>query len=146
MLVIMLSIYSCGKSPLLNHQKESDQLTQSSNQVGPELILKNSQLFLKVSWLKGPYPLPTHENQLLIIVQNYSGDLVELPLGSQFYLWGWMPSMGHGTADDGFTEEVSKGIYIHRELYFNMGGDWDLNIELHMNNQTLDSAKIKLEL
>lgn len=82
----------------------------------------------------------------MIIVQDRNGNLSDIPNESEFYIWGWMPSMGHGTADDGYTERLSKGIYLQREFYFNMGGDWEINLELYKNNQSIDATKIRLDL
>lgn len=108
--------------------------------------MKEINLYFKINWLKGPYPSPSLENQLIMIVQNKAGELTDIPRELEIILWGWMPSMGHGTADDGYTKRLSKGVYIQKELYFNMGGDWDINIELLKDGKVTDSTQIKLML
>ncbi|PIK15022.1 hypothetical protein [Halobacteriovorax sp. JY17] len=143
---ILLALTSCGKSPLFNHENEKDQITQGTNAVASSLSFKSLNLYLKINWLKGPYGDPSLENSFMIIVQDSNGELTDLPSQYAFYNWGWMPSMGHGTADDGYTERLSKGVYIQRELYFNMGGDWDLNIQLYEGSNLSDSTKVELSL
>ena len=142
----LLFLYSCGESPLFNHENENPENLQGTTELNSALSFKNSNLSVKVNWLKGPYADPSLENSYLIIIHNKGDELVDVPNGYEFYNWGWMPSMGHGTADDGYTERISKGIYIQKELYFNMGGDWDLNIELYNGETRVDSTKIELKL
>ena len=142
----LLFLYSCGESPLCNHENEKDNEISNTTALTSALKFESSQLFLKVNWIKGPFSTPSLENNYLIIVQDKNGELVDIPEGYEFYNWGWMPSMGHGTADDGYTERISKGLYIQKELYFNMGGDWDLNIELYNGSTLVDTTKITLLL
>ncbi|WP_417336004.1 hypothetical protein [Halobacteriovorax marinus] len=139
-------LFSCGKSPLLNHETERNQSTQNQSALLSKLNLKNSELILSIQWIKGPFSDASLENSFMIIVQDRNGNLSDIPNESEFYIWGWMPSMGHGTADDGYTERLSKGIYLQREFYFNMGGDWEINLELYKNNQSIDATKIRLDL
>ena len=145
-LFILLVLSSCGKSPLFNHKAEDDQTVQGTNAITSKLSFETSELFVKINWIKGPYGEPSLENNFIILVQNSSGELTDIPADHQFYIWGWMPSMGHGTADDGYTERLSKGVYIQRELYFNMGGDWEVNIELYKGSELIDSTKVELLL
>ncbi|GEM_PF-1400866 len=142
----LLFLYSCGESPLFNHENETTTGIQGTTDLTSALSFKNSNLYLKVNWLKGPFADPSLENSFLIIVQNNSGELVDVPSGHDFYNWGWMPSMGHGTADDGYTERISKGVYIQKELFFNMGGEWDLNLEIYNGSTLVDSVKVPLSL
>lgn len=145
-IALLTLLYSCGKSPLFNHENESDHELQGNSAITSALSFKNTKLSIKFNWIKGPYADPSLENSFMLIVQDINGNLADLPSGHVFYNWGWMPSMGHGTADDGYTQRLSKGVYIQKEFYFNMGGDWDINLELYEGTNLIDSTKIQLDL
>jgi len=143
---IFLALTSCGKSPLFNHQNETDIPTGYTISLISSLELKSLGKYLKITWINPPKGDPSIESEFLIIVQNNLGQLVDLNSSSTFSIWGWMPSMGHGTADDGYTTRVSKGVYHHRELFFNMSGDWELHFDILENGSLIDSTVTQLSL
>jgi hypothetical protein len=145
-ILLLLILISCGKSPLLNHQNESENPTGNTTSFISSMELNNLGHYLKLTWLKTPKGDPSIESEFLILVQNRLGELVDLESDAVFSVWGWMPSMGHGTADDGYTTRLSKGVYHHKELYFNMGGDWQLHFDIMKNGNLIDSTTTSLSL
>jgi len=145
-IIILFTFLSCGKSPLFNHQDEADKPNQNGINFVSSMQLKNLNKFIKISWVNTPSGDPSIENEFIILVQNGSGELVDLDADATFSIWGWMPSMGHGTADDGHTTRLSKGIYHHRELFFNMGGDWQIHLDILQFGIIIDSTETSLSL
>ena len=41
-----------------------------------------------------------------------------------------MPSMGHGPADSGTFAPLSPNLYVNKDLYFNMEGDWKIYFDI----------------
>lgn len=44
----------------------------------------------------------------------------------------WMPSMGHGSSPVA-VERISKGLYLARDVFFSMKGDWEIRFQLAGN-------------
>ena len=70
LLFSLLFLYSCGESPLFNHENESAQSIEGTAELSSNLSFKKTGLNLKINWMKGPFPDPSLENNFLIIVQN----------------------------------------------------------------------------
>ncbi len=101
--------------------------------------IKKLNLFLSLNWLQGPYGDPALESQFLMIVKNSKGEAVDLPENFWLKVTGIMPSMGHGTDWDGENSRIEKGLYFHKDLYFNMPGDWVLYVDLMKNDEVLET-------
>lgn len=145
-IALFTTLISCGKSPLFNHKKEGEQPKGTSISFVSAMELKVIKKYVQINWINTPKGDPSIESQFLILVKDNTGKLVDLDDNTSFSVWGWMPSMGHGTADDGYTTRISKGIYHHRELFFNMGGDWELNFDVMRNTALIDSTTTSLSL
>ena len=148
-LILSLLITSCGDSPLLNHEDESNTpLSNISELNGPQknFYIDGKKINLRMSWTIGPFPSPAKESKVLITILDANGDLVNLPSGYHLELWGFMPSMGHGTAYDGYIEHIGLGTYMNYELFFNMPGDWDVNIDLYNGSNKITSIKYSIYL
>lgn len=146
---LFLTLISCGDSPLLNHEDESttpqsniDGLTTSQN----SFRLDGVSYKTNINWTKGPYSSPALESKILISLLDTNGNLINLPPAYHLELWGYMPSMGHGTAYDGYIEHLGQGTYMNFELFFNMPGDWEINIEIKKGSKTANTVKYRFEI
>lgn len=144
-LVILVTLLasSCGRSPQANHSYESEAVRE---QLKGTMNLNKLGLNIELSWLKGPFGDPSLESRFLMIVRNQDGEITSLDSKYHFYINAWMPSMGHGSAYDGDTELSSKGVYLHRDLYFNMPGDWEVYIDVYEGEELIDSTKLRIDL
>lgn len=115
--IILFTLTSCGKPPILNKQNS---IKHSSNYQSVRVNQYSADIYWNET-LKGYTYLTA---QLEFRINNI---LSSLPYGSEVYLW--MPSMGHGGPEIRL-EEISTGIYQLDEVYFIMEGDWQVIIKL----------------
>jgi len=149
-LLICLILISCGKSPLLDHDHETENVTPGSKSVETKKIesyfgFKTQGITITRLWIHGPFPSSDSESSVLLILRDEKGDLVDLPEQYEIVAEGWMDNMGHGTADDGYVEKTGLGNYLHKELYFNMGGLWSYNLYLYDGEDLIDQTSYKFE-
>lgn len=114
-----LLIVACG-SPLQNRTNTEDK----KNMAITPLYFKNQKLFVTVQWLDGPYESPKKNNTLLVILQDENKTPMDLPRPLELTFYSTMPSMGHPMDDSGYFEHLDTGVYINKNIRFNMGGDW----------------------
>lgn len=155
LIIVQVSVFvGCG-SPLLNStSKDPVSVTDSIDRHASQAPLSGTmpvdsskvkvfekyKLSVSISWLVGPYSDPRNENQIEIILTDATGSVVELPEGLEFHFWAFMPSMGHGSADDGYIEMISKGVYKINEFYLPHGGTWELKLEIIKNGEVDDAV------
>ena len=136
-IAILLSIYSCGKSPL--QLKKSDEITSIDDlQTGKFFTTTNQSL--NINWLS---PInSTDEGHALLIVKK-NGVATDLP--SSFNIFLWMPDMGHGSSPIKITK-LTTGVYDLSAIYFIMDGDWQLRIQLKNGSTILEEQKFEYTL
>lgn len=99
-------------------------------QAGPQV---STESLLKVEWKSGADHSPTE------------------PPGT-FEVVLWMPSMGHGSAPTQIQRVLDAqgqplvGAYEISNMYFVMGGDWDVNLTLTYQDGTKETQTIKVNL
>ena len=86
------------------------------------------------SWLKGPYPT-TKESSFFLIFKDEKGNLTQLEDPYEFRVFIVMPSMGHGPADPGTFAPLAPHLYVNKELYFNMKGDWKIYFDVCLKSE-----------
>ncbi len=118
-LVFLFFLIACD-SPM-NHRIEGD--TESNPNSQSKLSFQKNNLQVKAIWLDGPYGNPKTNNTLMVILHQ-AGELKDLGENLELEFWSTMPSMGHPMEDEGWFERESKGIYINRNIKFNMPRDW----------------------
>lgn len=148
--MIFLLTFSACESPLLNHVKESA-LTKITGKdslegSGDGVLLAKLGLTLKVKWIHGPYGDPTLESSLELLFKDRDGGWSDLPENVEVVHYAYMPSMGHGPADEGYLIREHTGNYYLKELFFSMPGDWTLTFEFWQNGVKLDEKVIQLYL
>lgn len=125
-------VFTLGcESPLLKGEKEKSNNEKPEPGVivdlRPEIWSKVLEKGIKIVWLQGPYGDPTQENIFELYFLDQESQPMELTPEISFWHYGWMPGMGHGTADDGFAEEIDRSRFLIQEFYFNMPGLWDIH-------------------
>lgn len=147
--LLLLSLSAC-ESPLLDHVKEASfkKLTGSDSLTGGKdgVYLQKLGLHLKLGWIHGPYGDPTLESSLELLFKNREGQWSDLPEEIEVIHYAYMPSMGHGPADEGYLVREHAGHYLLKELFFSMPGDWTLTFEFWCEGIKLDEKVIHLYL
>ena len=87
------------------------------------------------SWLKGPFPSSSKESSFRIAFKDQRGNFTQLIESYEFRIFIIMPSMGHGPADPGIFERIKPHLYVNKELYFNMEGDWQIFVDVCLKNE-----------
>lgn len=146
-LVTMLFLVSCGQSPLFNHKMEkSSQEAQSFfGQQGDVLQFGKTNFSFGLDWQMGP---TLGESKFILRAWDESlgtsqGPYQDLP--NTLHIFLWMPSMGHGSAPVKITK-LGVGEYLVSNIYFIMGGDWEIKIQLKKDSKVIDETVISLNL
>ncbi len=129
-LLSLVFLVGC-ESPLLSGESTSAHRAAKSA-VSSELFFSSLNRRLVFVWLEGPFGNPTQASSFEILLVDQGGRLSS-PEELEFELSSWaaMPYMGgHGPADDGFIENLGGGRFRGQELYFNMPGYWELNLQV----------------
>jgi hypothetical protein len=137
-LISILSLVSCGKSPLLKQiSKEQGTIQTMDTQKSFNTTSQNIQL----NWITS---INTTEEGKAIVLLTKNGAIFDdsnYSLGA--YLW--MKSMGHGSSPIVITK-LANGVYQLSELYFSMTGDWQLHLTLNKNNSIIDDIEYGLSI
>jgi len=118
--VFSLNVLAGCDSPM-NNRINASQLNQQNDQI---LKLQSLNLDVEAKWIAGPFGTVSAENHLLVIVKNSAGSPSALPDGLTLNFYSTMPSMGHAMDDAGFFESIGDGLYLNKNIKFNMPGDW----------------------
>jgi len=148
-LMVFIFFMTACKSPILNHVKKLKEAgTESVGEIVPieGLLIEKLGLRLNWRWIKGPSGLVSVENEMEIEILDLEGNRTDLPVEYQIFTYGWMPSMGHGTADDGYIEEAGNGVFLWKELFFNMGGTWTLYFLFYKNGELIENLEYSVTL
>lgn len=108
-------IISCGKSPWSDYTIERSGNTN-------EKITGFCPLFQddQFQWVRGPFNGPESVFQINFLEKPSADINVEL----------WMPSMGHGSAPTKVFVDPDIPTLLHvTNVYFIMGGDWEIRIK-----------------
>lgn len=113
------------------------------------LVFKNGSVHVHATFSKAPavgleVPLVL-ETKDAVTHQNISlEDKVEVVL--------WMPSMGHGSAPTQIQRvldsngDLLTGVYNVRNVYFTMGGDWEVRVVLTNNEGLKETQSFNMKL
>lgn len=136
--ILSFAILNGCESPLLNQQALSSYIKE----VRPNLWSSNLELGLEVEWVDGPFGNPSQESKLRFIFKDQLGQDQKLPDGLYVNHYGWMPHMGHGTADDGVLTPYGDYGFETSDLYFNMPGYWEIHFLFCRNSSCSPSSEI----
>lgn len=121
----------------------SDEKSPSSKVSGRVHTLSNGEYSVEVKWLTGPFSLASKESKLMIFVRDSNENLTSI--SSEIGFYAWMPSMGHPMEAAGSFKEVSKGVYLNSHIKFNMGGEWEMFIQIYSEDYEIQNEAAWLE-
>jgi hypothetical protein len=85
---------------------------------------------LKAEWVEGPFGSIEKSSVLLVYMLNAQKRLESLPEGLELQFYATMPSMGHPLSHAGYFQRIADGVYINKDVIFNMAGDWLMEISV----------------
>jgi hypothetical protein len=125
-------------SPRNNRVLMGEELAKAGSEY---LVFANLDFTMTVIWSEGPYPEIFKTSKLLVLVKNSSGELINLPDDLSLNFFTVMPSMGHGSEDTGYFQNISEGVYENPSIVFQMPGDWQMQLSiLDSNFKELDKV------
>ena len=148
LILLFITLLAGCDSPLLSHIKES-KLPLSQHE--PIVVKKGKwisalALTLDTHWEMGPHGNPALESQLALSFRDSTGELQDLPEDITVIHYAFMPSMGHGSADDGFILRENLGEYLIKEVFFSMSGDWRMTFEFWKSGVKVDQVVLEFLL
>lgn len=129
-LILLLSFYSCGKSPLL--MKKANEETQGQTNLESTKKFTTTGHSLELVWLS---PINSTEAGHFLLITKINAKASDLP--ANFSLFLWMPSMGHGSSPV-TIKKMATGVYDVTDVYFIMDGDWQMRIQLKNDSSVLE--------
>jgi hypothetical protein len=130
----------CLKSPLFNHAEADQEATagQTRNQLPSveecPLEFVNSGLCAALVWIQ--VPNEDEKGKFNLRFWKKEEPQVHVTPENRMVVKLWMPSMGHGsspvvvTQDKDVDGNLIAGEYTVSEVYFVMGGEWEIKIQL----------------
>lgn len=113
------------------------------------LTFANGAIHAHATWQSGPEV--SNESLLKIEWKNGADHSPTEPPGA-FAVSLWMPDMGHGSAPTQIQRVLDAqgqpltGVYQISNIYFVMGGDWDVNVTLNYQDGSKETQVIKVSL
>ena len=114
---------------------------------GTSLSFSNGQIKALVSWEQGPQS--PDESIMQIEWQNSLGQAIE---PNSFRVILFMPAMGHGSAPTQINRVLDQdgdpraGVFRIVNMYFTMGGDWDVQVVLISPNGSKETQVVPVHL
>jgi hypothetical protein len=119
-------VFSACDSPR-NHRVTSGGDSSESGAAITDKAFSSTGLKVQYQWLSGPYS-NVKQTSSLIVYLSRDGKPISLPSGQELNFYATMPSMGHPIEQPGYFEELSTGIYLNKNIVFNMQGPWVLEL------------------
>lgn len=113
------------------------------------LTFANGAIHAHATWQSGPEV--SNESLLKIEWKNGADHSPTEPPGA-FEVALWMPDMGHGSAPTQIQRVLDAqgqpltGVYQISNIYFVMGGDWDVNVTLTYQDGSKETQVIKVSI
>jgi hypothetical protein len=146
LLTLLFLLTACGESPLLNHKLEGKSfLKDSIFSESESLKFKRTNHAFIISWQQGPqlggshFVMKTWDKDL----GSMNGPYQDLPKALSIELF--MPAMGHGSSPVKI-KKLADGEYDVSDVYFIMGGTWEIRFKLKDGPQVFDETVITLSL
>jgi hypothetical protein len=98
--------------------------------------------------------MPTAKDraELRLTLTQKGSDQPPKNLPDKVFVKLFMPSMGHGSLPTTVVPEVDTsnksipGSYLVKDLYFSMGGKWEIQFELKKSGKVVDKATFPFSL
>lgn len=124
-------------------------LTLAAPAVFADVLNFSSGLTVETTWISGP--VTGGESRLRLQFRETANGQPTTPEES-IRVELWMPSMGHGSrqtqvvAITDAAGTVMPGAYEVRQVYFIMGGDWEVRVHLTAANGQCETQSFQLML
>jgi hypothetical protein len=141
LLMALLFLTSCGESPLFNHKTEASFSHSAYFAVADANRFSKTDYSFTINWDKAP---AMGENKFILRTWNKNSGTINGPyqdLPADFFSYLWMPAMGHGSVPFKF-KKIATGEYEVSNVYFIMGGDWQLHLQLKNGSQVIDEVVV----
>lgn len=146
---LVLANTACGMSPLANHtvpNRNVDTASVSNESTATcDLYFQTQDLCAKMIWSKEPTRSDEGAFKLYFFARSEVGSqapTLSEPSAASVFVKLWMTTMGHGSQKV-ITSHTANGTYDANEVFFVMGGNWDIIVQLKDAAGTVtDSAKV----
>lgn len=150
-LLTLFFLSACVDSPLLRHSNADPETRDRFDQIDPRcpLSFPRAGLCASLVWEN----LPSDESRGSFILRFWDAKTATehgpyLTPSDSVFVKLWMPSMGHGSSpvktetllDAGKTP--IPGVYRASEVFFVMGGEWEIWIQLRKEKEVREQEKI----
>lgn len=145
---VFLMVSGCGRIPIFNHLNADDQPVIVPTVESICLVkLAKANLCFGIEWVEKA----TEEKAGSFRIKFTDGTSAKDP-GRAVGVKLWMPSMGHGSSPVKVAQEKDgagkfiAGSYLATDVYFIMGGEWEIWVQLKDGVQVYDQGKIDFKL
>ena len=113
------------------------------------LKFANGTVHAHMTWVIGP--IVSNESALRIEWMSGVTHSAAEPPGD-FKVVLWMPGMGHGSSPTKIQQAHDEsgqplvGVYDVTEIYFIMGGKWDVNLSLELPDGTVETQTVQVQI
>lgn len=171
-LTLLTSFLFACNSPILKHASAEDQKKISGVTATPgaeneprlaaacPLSFPKAKLCANLEWLSPPSLDEEKPGRLRLRFWNSETGAASGPYvnpdsslsGAKVAVKLWMPDMGHGSSPVkiGVSKDAQgnaiTGVFDTQEVYFSMGGHWEVFIQLKQGNTVAEQSKIDVEL
>jgi len=141
-LSLAVLISGCGRIPIFNHLNAEDQpvIAPTAETACPVKLVK-ANLCFGIEWIEKA----TEEKAGSFRIKFTDGSSAKDP-GKTVAVKLWMPSMGHGSSPVKVAPETAVGNYLATDVFFVMGGEWEIWIQLKDGSKVFDQGKIDFKL
>ncbi len=139
LLLMMFLDLSCAKPRYVSQITRSIMNIQS----GCELFLQTENVCLRTRWVIAP--TEDQEGEMIVEIVDFQDDERKIDPIQTFFVKLWMPSMSHGSSPVKLTR-LDVGVYRASEIFFIMGGEWEIRFQLRNGKQVLDEAKQNIKI
>ena len=160
LLTASLFLMGCLESPLLNHATASPQAAAPAADPAEKALARAcplafpaQKLCASLTWVRMPADEDKGEFTMRFWKQDEgteSGPYVNPSYKVAVKLS--MPTMGHGSSPVTVTQAVDQagasipGVFRATDVYFVMGGSWEIWVQLKENRQVIEQAKVDIEI
>lgn len=120
--VVMVSLLMGFGSVSFAHEHDGD----TNAPISKHLSFKNNTLHIHASFPVAPV---VGEESMLVLETRDAQTHGPTEIEDTVQVVLWMPSMGHGSAPT-VVEKVAPDVYHVKNVYFIMGGEWDVQVLL----------------
>lgn len=146
LITLLFILVSCGESPLFNHEMEKN-FSRENFSLSQSVVyeFQKSNYSFSIDWTEGPLK---GESKFILRTWNkttgtLSGPFKDVP--NTLHIFLWMPSMGHGSSPVKITK-LGDGEYEVSNVYFIMGGAWQIKFQILSSGKVVDETVISLTL